>query len=101
METLHCSVEIREAKDGPDACEGVLIQEGRAAQGERAESFSRRLSLVWASLTGLQNLRAKHRWAKKLARERSLYATPNGSRSGSQRPQARPSLPRSTKGDGS
>ena len=55
METLKCSIEIREAKDGP-MLRGVLIQEGRAAS-ERAEVFAP-LSLVWAS-DGIA-LRAKH-----------------------------------------
>ena len=55
QETLHCSVEIREAKDGP-TLHGVLIQEGRAASA-RAEVFAP-LSLVWAS-DGIA-LRAKH-----------------------------------------
>ena len=47
METLNCSIEIREAKDGP-RLHGVVLQEGRAAQGGRAESFSP-LSVVWPS----------------------------------------------------
>ena len=55
METLSCSVELREAKDGP-MLRGVLIQEGRAAS-ERKEVFAP-LSLVWAS-DGIA-LRAKH-----------------------------------------
>ena len=47
MEKLSCSVEIREAKDGP-MLHGTILQEGRAAQGGRAESFSP-LSVVWPS----------------------------------------------------
>ena len=55
METLSCSVELREAKDGP-MLRGILIQEGRVAS-ERKEIFAP-LSLVWAS-DGIA-LRAKH-----------------------------------------
>ena len=55
METLNCSIEIREAKDGP-VLHGILIQEGRAAS-VRAEVFAP-LSLVWAS-DGI-SIRAKH-----------------------------------------
>ena len=55
QETLHCPVEIREAKDGL-TLHGVLIQEGRAASA-RAEIFAP-LSLVWAS-DGIA-LRSKH-----------------------------------------
>ena len=47
METLHCTVEIREAKDGP-RLRGTVLQEGRASQGGRAESFAP-LSVVWPS----------------------------------------------------
>ena len=47
MEKLHCPVEIREAKDGP-MLHGTILQEGRAAQGGRAESFAP-LSVVWPS----------------------------------------------------
>ena len=57
METLNCSIEIREAKDGP-MLRGVVLQEGRAAQGGRAESFSP-LSVVWPS-DGLKIL-SEHR----------------------------------------
>ena len=55
METLNCSVEVRESASGP-MLHGVLIQEGRAAT-VRAEVFAP-LSLVWAS-DGIA-LRAKH-----------------------------------------
>ena len=55
METLHCSVEIREADNGP-MLHGVLIQEGRAAS-VRPEVFAPG-SLVWAS-DGVA-IRAKH-----------------------------------------
>ena len=55
METLNCSIEIREAKDGP-MLHGVLIQEGRAASVRR-EVFAP-LSLVWAS-DGI-SIRSKH-----------------------------------------
>ena len=54
-ETLHCSVEIREADNGP-MLHGVLIQEGRAAS-VRPEVFAPG-SLVWAS-DGVA-IRAKH-----------------------------------------
>ena len=47
METLNCSVEVREATDGP-MLRGVVLQEGRAAQGGRAESFCP-LSVIWPS----------------------------------------------------
>ena len=47
METFNCSVEVREAKDGP-RLHGVLLPEGRAAQGGRAEVFAP-LSVVWPS----------------------------------------------------
>ena len=40
-------VQIREADDGP-MLRGVILQEGRAAQGGRAESFAP-LSVVWPS----------------------------------------------------
>ena len=46
-ETLHCPVEIREANDGP-TLRGVILQEGRAASGGRAEVFAP-LSVVWPS----------------------------------------------------
>ena len=55
METLHCSVEIREADNGP-MLHGVLIQEGRAAS-VRPEVFAPG-SLVWSS-DGVA-IRAKH-----------------------------------------
>ena len=55
METKTCSVEIREAKDGP-VLHGVLIQEGRVASA-RPEVFAPG-SLVW-SATGIA-LRAEH-----------------------------------------
>ena len=55
METLNCSVEVRESATGP-MLHGVLIQEGRAAS-TRAEIFAP-LSLVWAS-DGI-SIRAKH-----------------------------------------
>ena len=55
-ETLHCSVEVREAATGP-MLHGVLIQEGRAAS-VRAEVFVP-LSVVWAS-DGVA-IRAEHR----------------------------------------
>ena len=58
-ETFICSAEIREAETGP-MLHGVLIQEGRAAQGGRAESFAP-LSVVWPS-TGIALL-AEHRGA--------------------------------------
>ena len=40
-------VELREASDGPKL-RGIVLQEGRAAQGGRAEVFAP-LSVVWAS----------------------------------------------------
>ena len=52
-------VELREADEGP-TLHGVVIQEGRAAQGGRAESFSP-LSVVWPA-TGIALL-AEHRGA--------------------------------------
>ena len=52
-------VELREAETGP-MLHGVLLQEGRAAQGGRAESFAP-LSVVWPS-SGLALL-AEHRGA--------------------------------------
>ena len=55
LSVLCCSVELREASDGP-RLEGVLIQEGRAAS-QRAEVFAPN-SLVWAS-EGIA-LRAEH-----------------------------------------
>ena len=59
METLHCSVEIREAKDKDGkTLIGTVLQEGRAAQGGRAESFAP-LSVVWPS-DGLKIL-SEHR----------------------------------------
>ena len=57
METFNCSVEVREAKDGP-RLHGVLLQEGRAAQGGRSEVFAP-LSVVWPS-AGIEVL-AEHR----------------------------------------
>ena len=56
METLNCSIEIRESDSGP-TLHGILIQEGRAASA-RAEVFAP-LSLVWAS-DGVA-VRAEHR----------------------------------------
>ena len=58
METFSCSVEVREAKDGP-RLHGVLLQEGRAAQGGRSEVFAP-LSVVWPSAEGVKIL-AEHR----------------------------------------
>ena len=55
METLNCSVEVRESASGP-TLHGVLIQEGRAAS-VRPEVFAPG-SLVWAS-DGVA-IRAKH-----------------------------------------
>ena len=55
-ETLHCSVEIREATDGT-MLHGVVLQEGRAAQ-TRAEVFSP-LSVIWPS-AGIGLLGAHH-----------------------------------------
>ena len=46
-DTLNCSVELREAEDGP-MLHGVVLQEGRAAQGGLAEVFSP-LSVIWPS----------------------------------------------------
>ena len=45
METLTCSVEVRESETGP-MLHGVVLQEGRAAQGGRAELFSP-FSVIW------------------------------------------------------
>ena len=56
-DTLHCSVEIREATDGP-VLHGVVLQEGRAAQGGRAEVFSPQ-SVIWPS-TGIALLGEHH-----------------------------------------
>ena len=50
-------VELREADEGP-TLHGVVLQEGRAAQGGRAESFAP-LSVVWPA-TGIALL-AEHR----------------------------------------
>ena len=44
---VFCPVELREASDGP-MLRGIVLQEGRAAQGGRAEVFAP-LSVVWAS----------------------------------------------------
>ena len=57
METFNCSVEVREAKDGP-RLHGILLPEGRAAQGGRAELFVPG-AMVWPS-EGVKIL-AKHR----------------------------------------
>ena len=57
METLHCPVEVRESETGP-LLRGTVLQEGRAAQGGRAESFAP-LSVVWPS-DGLKIL-SEHR----------------------------------------
>ena len=92
METLNCPVEVRESETGPQLV-GVLIQEGRAASA-RAEVFAP-LSLVWAS-DGVA-VRAEHRGVE-VAR-----AIPTREPNGEIRiatPASRPSLPRSTKGDG-
>ena len=51
-------VELREADEGP-TLHGVVLQEGRAAQGGRAESFAP-LSVVWPATTGIALL-AEHR----------------------------------------
>ena len=59
METLTCSLEVRESETGP-MLHGVVLQEGRAAQGGRAESFAP-LSVVWPA-TGIALL-AEHRGA--------------------------------------
>ena len=53
-------VELREASDGP-TLRGVVLQEGRAAQGGRAEVFAP-LSVVWPS-DGIALL-AEHRGAE-------------------------------------
>ena len=53
------AVELREADEGP-LLRGTVLQEGRAAQGGRAESFAP-LSVVWPS-SGLAIL-AEHRGA--------------------------------------
>ena len=53
-------VELREADDGP-MLRGVVLQEGRAAQGGRAEVFTP-LSVVWPS-DGIA-LRGEHRGAE-------------------------------------
>ena len=60
MDEIRCSIEIREAKDGP-MLRGTVLQEGRAAQGGRAESFAP-LSVVWPS-DGLKIL-SEHRGAE-------------------------------------
>ena len=52
-------VELREADEGP-TLHGTVLQEGRAAQGGRAESFAP-LSVVWPSI-GIALL-AEHRGA--------------------------------------
>ena len=59
-ETLHCPVEIREADKGPTLF-GTILQEGRAAQGGRAELFSP-FSVVWPS-DGIKIL-GEHRGAE-------------------------------------
>ena len=58
-DTLQCvvPVELREAEDGP-VLHGVVLQEGRAAQGGLAEVFSP-LSVIWPS-TGIGLLGAHH-----------------------------------------
>ena len=60
-EPLHyvVPVELREASEGP-MLRGVVLQEGRAAQGGRAESFAP-LSVVWPA-TGIALL-PEHRGA--------------------------------------
>ena len=65
METLHCSVEIREADNGPHDSSAVLIQEGKMRPAVRAEVFAP-LSLVWAS-DGVA-IRAEHLGALKIPR---------------------------------
>ena len=60
METLNCPVEVRESATGP-VLHGTILQEGRAAQGGRAELFSP-FSVVWPS-DGVA-LRAEHRGAE-------------------------------------
>ena len=47
METFNCPVEVRESETGP-MLRGTVLQEGRAAQGGRLESFAP-LSVVWPS----------------------------------------------------
>ena len=51
-------VELREADDGPPTLRGVVLQEGRAAAGGRAEVFAP-LSVVWPH-NGIA-LRGEHR----------------------------------------
>ncbi|MCY4057617.1 MAG: hypothetical protein OXG44_06420 [Gammaproteobacteria bacterium] len=46
-DTFRCKVELRESESGP-TLEGVILQEGRAAQGGRAEVFAPG-SVVWPS----------------------------------------------------
>ena len=60
MEKLTCRVEIRESTDGP-MLRGTVLQEGRAAQGGRAESFAP-LSVLWPP-EGLKIL-SEHRGAE-------------------------------------
>ena len=57
MDEIRCSIEIRESTDGPMLA-GTVLQEGRAAQGGRAESFSP-FSVIWPA-DGLKIL-AEHR----------------------------------------
>ena len=59
-ETLHCPVEIREA-NGVPMLHGVVLQEGRAAQGGRAELFSP-FSVIWPA-DGIKLL-GEHRGAE-------------------------------------
>ena len=51
-------VELREADDGPPMLRGVVLQEGRAAHGGRAEVFTP-LSVLWPA-DGIA-IRAEHR----------------------------------------
>ena len=46
-ESFYCPVELRESSEGP-MLRGTVLQEGRAAQGGRAEVFAP-LSVVWPS----------------------------------------------------
>ena len=60
QETLTCSVEVRESATGP-VLHGAILQEGRAAQGGRAELFSP-FSVVWPA-DGIKLL-GEHRGAE-------------------------------------
>ena len=61
-------VEVREADDGPKL-RGTILQEGRAAQGGRAEVFAPG-SVVWAS--GGIALLGEHRGAELARRARPV-----------------------------